>query len=88
MARHPAASDSVLRRVRTWFELSLADLSLYLGVSQSLLQAIEAGQRGLTLPVRVALLPLRLQLPRPRCRLLRPPTPRCPRLRPRPTQPT
>ncbi|UOQ52293.1 hypothetical protein [Hymenobacter cellulosivorans] len=65
MPRRPAPSDSILSRVRAWFGLNLADLALYLGVSTSLTHAIETKQRGLTHPVRVALLPLRLQLPPP-----------------------
>ncbi|PJJ61004.1 helix-turn-helix domain-containing protein [Hymenobacter chitinivorans] len=59
------ASTSLPARVRAWLGLTQTDLALYLGVSQSLLQAIEAGQRPLTHPVRVALLPLLLRLPPP-----------------------
>ena len=65
MARRSPLPLSLPARVRAWLGLTQAELALYLGVSQSLLQAIEAGQRGLTHPVRVALLPLLLQLPPP-----------------------
>lgn len=65
MPRRPATSVSILGRVRAWFGLNLADLALYLGVSTSLTHAIETKQRTLTYPVRVALLPLLLQLPPP-----------------------
>ena len=65
MARRSASSDSLLARVRAWFGLSLRELALYLGVSQSLVHAIETNQRPLTSAVRVALLPLLLQLPLP-----------------------
>ncbi len=65
MPRPPAASDSILARVRAWFGLHLAELALYLGVSKALAHAIESGRRPLTPAVRTALLPLLLQLPPP-----------------------
>ncbi|MFD2784820.1 helix-turn-helix domain-containing protein [Hymenobacter rubripertinctus] len=65
MARRSAVSNSLLARVRAWYGLRLHELAQYLGVSQSLVQAIETNQRPLTLAVRVALLPLLLQLPPP-----------------------
>ncbi|WP_400190934.1 helix-turn-helix domain-containing protein [Hymenobacter sp. B81] len=64
------ASTALLARVRSWLGLSQADLALYLGVSQSLLQAIESGPSA---PVSVALGPLLHQLPPPEV-VLAPPT--------------
>ena len=63
MPRRSAASDSILARVRAWFGLNLADLSLYLGVSTSLAHAIETNRRTLTPDVYTTLRPLLLQLP-------------------------
>lgn len=65
MSRVAPAALSLLARVRVWFGLTQTELALYLGISQSLLQAIEAGQRGLTHPVSVALGPLLHHLPPP-----------------------
>jgi len=63
MPRRPAASDSILARVRAWFGLHLDELALYLGVSKPLIHAIETNRRTLTTPVYTALRPLLLQLP-------------------------
>ncbi|GAB2941695.1 hypothetical protein GCM10027048_02660 [Hymenobacter coalescens] len=65
MPRRSPSTLSLLARVRVWFGLTQTDLALYLGVSQSLLQAIETGQRGLSYAVSVALGPLLHQLPPP-----------------------
>ncbi|MBC8081901.1 MAG: helix-turn-helix transcriptional regulator, partial [Hymenobacter sp.] len=65
MTRRSPPAPTLPARVRAWLGLTQAQLSLYLGVSQTLLQAIEAGQRRLSPNVSVALLPLLLQLPPP-----------------------
>ena len=65
MPRLPASHDSLIARVRAWFGLTQAELALYLGVSPPLVRALESGRRPLTPAVRVALLPLLLQLPPP-----------------------
>lgn len=65
MARHAAASTSLVARVRNWFGLGQAQLALYLGISPPLVRDLETNRRALTPAVRTALLPLLLQLPLP-----------------------
>ena len=65
MSRRAAASTSIVARVRAWFGLLQADLALYLGISPPLVRDLETNRRPLTPAVRVALLPLLLQLPPP-----------------------
>ena len=63
MPRRSAPSTTLPARVRQHFGLHQTELALYLGSSQSLLQAIETGQRRLTVPLATALLPLARHLP-------------------------
>ncbi len=54
-----------MAHVRAWFGLRLDELALYLGVSKSLIHAVELGRRSLTPAVSAALLPLLRLLPPP-----------------------
>ena len=65
MARRAAPSQHTLARIRDWFGLRQDELALYLAVSPPLVNSIEAGRRGLTAPVALAMLPLARHLPAP-----------------------
>ncbi len=65
MPRRSASSTSLLAQVRQWFGLTQAELALYLGSSQTRLQALEAGPGRLGVPLVTALLPLARHLPPP-----------------------
>ncbi|WP_156176118.1 hypothetical protein [Hymenobacter terrenus] len=66
MPRRPRSSPHFVAHIRAWFGLHLDELALYLGVSKSLIHAVELGQRTLTPAVNTALLPLLLLLPPPK----------------------
>ena len=68
MPRRAAPSPHPLAAVRTWFGLGQAELALYLGVSQTLVHAVESGRCALGPDGQVALLPLLRQLPPPEAR--------------------
>lgn len=65
MPRLAAPSTHLLAQVRAWFGLSQTELALYLASSQTLVQAIESGQRRLGADLHAALLPLAQQVPAP-----------------------
>ncbi|WP_187632090.1 helix-turn-helix transcriptional regulator [Hymenobacter lutimineralis] len=72
MPRRALPSTSVLARIRAWFGLQQQELALYLGVTQQLVQGIEAGNRKMSTAVAMAMLPLARQLPEPLTRLQEP----------------
>ena len=68
MPRRAAPSSHVLAAVRAWFGLGQAELALYLGVSQTLVRAVEVRRCRLGPTGQAALLPLLQQLPPPEAR--------------------
>ena len=65
MPRLLPAAPHLLARLRAWFGLGQTELALYLGVSQALVQAVEAGRCRLGPEGQVALRPLLQLLPPP-----------------------
>jgi len=63
MPRRALPSTHLLARIREWFGLHQAELALYMGSSQTMVQAIESGQRRLNAELFAAVLPLARQLP-------------------------